>query len=70
MFALDLALAGVGVAYLFEPLARRHISNGDLRITLPEAAIEKPGLFVYFPRRAAEAPKLRAFVDAVRRRLK
>ena len=26
-------------------------------------AIEEPGLFLYFPRRAAMAPKLRAFID-------
>ncbi|KAB2851020.1 MAG: LysR family transcriptional regulator [Hyphomicrobiaceae bacterium] len=66
LLALDLALAGVGVAYLFEPLARRHIRSGALRWLLPESAIEEPGLFLYFPRRANEAPKLRAFIDAAR----
>lgn len=66
LFALELALAGVGVAYLFEPLVRAHLRSGALRCVLPEAAIEEPGLFLYFPRRASEAPKLRAFIDAVR----
>lgn len=66
LFALDLALAGVGVAYLFEPLVREHLRSGALRRILPEAAIEEPGLFLYFPRRASEAPKLRAFIDAAR----
>lgn len=66
LLALDLALAGVGIAYLFEPLVRRHIREGALRWLLPESAIEEPGLFLYFPRRASEAPKLRAFIDAAR----
>lgn len=67
LMALDLAVAGVGIAYLFEPLARHHIRSGALRWLLPDSAIEEPGLFLYFPRRASEAPKLRAFIDAARR---
>jgi DNA-binding transcriptional LysR family regulator len=66
LLALDLALAGVGIAYLFEPLVRRHIREGALRWLLPDSAIEEPGLFLYFPRRASEAPKLRAFIDAAK----
>ena len=69
LFALELALAGVGVAYLFEPLARHHIRADRLRWIMPEAAIEEPGLFLYFPRRATQAPKLRAFIDAAKARL-
>src|SRR6202035_1712032 len=61
--AKDLALAGVGIAYLFEPLVRKEIQGGTLRWVLPQAAIDEPGLFLYFPRRAAEAPKLRAFIQ-------
>jgi len=68
LFAIDLALAGVGIAYLFEPLVRRQLRAGELRWILPGAAIEEPGLFLYFPRRASEAPKLRAFIDAARER--
>jgi DNA-binding transcriptional LysR family regulator len=65
-YAKELALAGVGIAYLFEPLVRKEIDAGRLRRVLPQAAIEEPGLFLYFPRRAAEAPKLRAFIQAAR----
>ena len=64
--ARDLALAGVGLAYLFEPLVRADIEAGRLTELLPEAAIEEAGLFLYFPRRAAMAPKLRAFIDTAR----
>ncbi|RWK11765.1 MAG: LysR family transcriptional regulator [Mesorhizobium sp.] len=61
--AIDLALAGVGLAYVFEPLVRTDLAAGRLVQILPKTAIEEPGLFLYFPRRAAMAPKLRAFID-------
>jgi DNA-binding transcriptional LysR family regulator len=64
--ARDLALAGIGIAYIFEPLVRDDLAAGRLVELMPEAAIEEPGLFVYFPRRAAMAPKLRAFLDVAR----
>ena len=65
-FARDLALAGVGIAYIFEPLVRSDIREQRLRWLLPQAAIEEPGLFLYFPQRASLAPKLRAFIDTAR----
>jgi DNA-binding transcriptional LysR family regulator len=61
--ARSLALAGVGLAYLFEPLVRADVEAGSLVQVLPECAIEEPGLFLYFPRRSSMAPKLRAFID-------
>jgi DNA-binding transcriptional LysR family regulator len=65
-YARDLALAGVGIAYVFEPLARKEIRAGRLLRLLPQAAIEEDGLFLYFPRRASLAPKLRAFIEAAK----
>lgn len=61
--AIDLALAGVGLTYVFEPLVRADLAAGRLVQILPQTAIEEPGLFLYFPRRASMAPKLRAFID-------
>jgi DNA-binding transcriptional LysR family regulator len=66
LYAKELALAGVGIAYLFEPLVREEIRKGSLHWVLPEAAIDEPGLFLYFPRRASEAPKLRTFIQVAR----
>jgi len=66
LYAKELALAGVGIAYLFEPLARSEIRDRTLRRVLPGSAIEEPGLFLYFPRRAADAPKLRTFINVTR----
>jgi DNA-binding transcriptional LysR family regulator len=69
-FARDLALAGVGIGYIFEPLVRSDLRDERLRWVLPQAAIEEQGLFLYFPQRAALAPKLRAFIDEARRFLR
>jgi DNA-binding transcriptional LysR family regulator len=68
--ALSLALAGVGIAYVLEPLARRYIREGSLKWLLPETAVEHDGLFLYYPRRASLAPKLRAFIDLAKKTLK
>jgi DNA-binding transcriptional LysR family regulator len=65
-FARELALAGCGIAYIFEPLVRREISEGRLRWILHGAAIEEDGLFLYYASRASLAPKLRAFIDAAK----
>jgi DNA-binding transcriptional LysR family regulator len=65
-YAKELALAGVGIAYIFEPLVRGEIREGRLHWVLPEAAVEEPGLFLYYPRRASNAAKLRAFIDVAR----
>src|SRR5271168_5635544 len=68
--ALSLALAGVGIAYIFEPLARRYLREGSLEWLLPETAVRSEGLFLYYPRRASLAPKLRAFIDVAKKTLK
>jgi DNA-binding transcriptional LysR family regulator len=57
-------VAGIGIAYIFAPLVRMDIAAARLRQVLPRTAVEEPGFFLYFPRRSAAAPKLRAFIDA------
>lgn len=65
-YARELALAGLGIAYVMEPLVRSHLENGLLTEVIPEAAIWEPGLFLYFPKAASRAAKIRAFLDVVR----
>lgn len=64
--ARELALAGIGIAYLFEPLVRSELRTGRLTQVLPAASIQEPGLFLYFPRHGSQAPRLRAFIDVIR----
>jgi DNA-binding transcriptional LysR family regulator len=70
MQALSLALAGVGIAYVAEPLARRCLREGSLEWLLPQSATEYDGMFLYYPKRASLAPKLRAFIDVAKKALK
>jgi DNA-binding transcriptional LysR family regulator len=70
LYTVDLALAGVGIAYVFEPMVRADIRDRRLRWLIPAASIEEPGLFLYFPRHASEMPRLRAFIDTARDVLK
>lgn len=67
MYAVDAALAGYGLAYVFEPLVSDALASGALVQVLGEHAIEEPGLFVYFSERTAGIPKLRAFLDSLAR---
>ena len=64
--AIELALAGIGLAYVFEPLVQADIQAGRLVQLLGDYAVTEGGLFLYFPRRAELAPKLRAFIDTIR----
>lgn len=66
LYAVQLALDGVGLVYLFEPLVAEALKDGRLIEVLPSTVIEEPGLFLYFPQRASQAPKLRAFIDTAR----
>jgi DNA-binding transcriptional LysR family regulator len=66
IYAKELALLGVGIAYLFEPLVQAELRDGTLRRVLPRAGVEEPGLFLYFPRRAGQQAKVRALIDVAR----
>jgi DNA-binding transcriptional LysR family regulator len=68
--ALSLALAGIGIAYVVELLARPYLRDGSLKWLLPQTAVEDDGAFLYYPRRASLAPKLRAFIDVAKKTLK
>jgi DNA-binding transcriptional LysR family regulator len=61
--ALSPALAGIGIAYVVDLLARLYIRDGSLKWLLPRTAVEQEGAFLYYPRRASLAPKLRAFIE-------
>jgi len=67
---LDFALAGLGIIYIFEPWVEDELADGRLVELLPEASVEETGLFLYFPERAGNNPKLRAFIDTAKMVLK
>jgi DNA-binding transcriptional LysR family regulator len=61
-----LAIAGVGLLYMFEPEIADELRRGRLRLVLEQYSAAVPGFFLYFPNRAQVSPALRAFVNVAR----
>lgn len=64
---IDAALAGSGIAYVFESLAAPHLEVGRLMRVLEDWCPYYPGFFIYYPSRAQIPAALRAFIDFVKR---
>ncbi len=60
---LEAALAGVGLAFVFEALAERELARGELVRVLADWCPAFPGFFLYYPSRRQLRPALRAFID-------
>jgi DNA-binding transcriptional LysR family regulator len=65
---LDAALEGVGLAQVPEPLAAQALAAGKLVTVLAPFAPMSPGMFLYYPGKRQVLPKLRAFIDHVKKR--
>ncbi|NDZ18464.1 LysR family transcriptional regulator [Variovorax sp. WS11] len=64
---LGAALSGVGLAQVPEPIAVEHVIAGRLQEVLSTCASTTPGVFLYHSGRRQVLPKLRAFIDHIRR---
>jgi DNA-binding transcriptional LysR family regulator len=64
---LGAAIRGVGLAQLPGPMAAGPIADGRLAALLTSFAVATPGVFLYYPQRRQVPPKLRAFIDHVKR---
>lgn len=65
---IDAALAGFGLAYMPEELARPHIKNGRLQTVLKDWCPTFPGLHIFFASRRQSSPALSLIVEALRYR--
>jgi DNA-binding transcriptional LysR family regulator len=61
------AIRGVGLAQVPGPFAREAVADGRLRALLTRFAVMTPGVFLYHPGRRQVLPKLRAFIEHVKR---
>jgi DNA-binding transcriptional LysR family regulator len=66
---LRLARIGLGLAYVTEMAVGEDLASGSLISVLSEHITPSAGLFLYFPARTQSQPKLRAFIDMLRRKL-
>src|SRR6266851_1590655 len=67
----EVAVEATGNTVINDPmyaldLVRADIAAGHLTQVLPKSSSQWPGLFLYYPKRAALAPKLRAFIDTTK----
>jgi DNA-binding transcriptional LysR family regulator len=64
---LGAAIEGMGLAQLPAPVAAEPVKAGNLVRVLEPFAPEAPGVFLYYPDRRQMLPKLRAFIDHVKK---
>lgn len=66
--AVDVAVGGAGIVYMFEDWLRPHLDSGKLEPVLPDWWPSFSGPFLYYSGRNLLPAPLRAFVDFVRAR--
>ena len=64
--AVDAAIAGVGIVYLFEDWLRPHLDSGALEPVLEPWWLRFSGPFLYYPGRRLVPAPLRAFIDFIK----
>ena len=64
--AVEAALAGTGIIYLFEDWLRPHLASGALEPVLEPWWLRFSGPFLYYPGRRLLPAPLRAFVDFIK----
>jgi DNA-binding transcriptional LysR family regulator len=64
--AVDAAIAGTGIIYLFEDWLRPHFDSGRLEPVLEPWWLRFSGPFLYYPGRRLVPAPLRAFVDFIK----
>jgi DNA-binding transcriptional LysR family regulator len=64
---LGAAIEGAGLAQVPEPIAAAPVAAGRLVRVLEPFAPMAPGMFLYYPGRNQMTPKLRAFIDHLKR---
>ena len=64
--AVEAAVAGTGIIYIFEDWLRQHFKSGALEAVLEPWWLRFSGMFLYYPGRRLVPAPLRAFVDFVK----
>lgn len=65
---VEAALAGFGLAYVFEDVVSKHIGKGDLVQVLDDWCQPFSGYHLYYPSRRQPTPAFAVLIEALRRR--
>lgn len=65
---INAAVAGIGLAYVPEPLVTSYLASGQLKQVLSDYCPHFSGYHLYYPNRRQASPAFAAFVDALRYR--
>jgi DNA-binding transcriptional LysR family regulator len=65
---LEAARSGLGIGWLFRQNVADDLRSHRLVSVLDEFAVERPGLFLYYPKGNSRLEMLRAFIEAMRER--
>lgn len=64
--AIELALAGVGIAYCLEDRVSGYIRDGSLRVVLPDWAPTEPAMHLYYPGHRRVPQGLKELIEVLR----
>jgi DNA-binding transcriptional LysR family regulator len=67
LLAIDAAVEGLGVVYSPEETISDKLRSGKLEVILDQFTGISSGVYLYYPQRSQVHPKLRAFIDHVKR---
>ena len=69
-FAVQAAIEGLGIAFPTQQLSAPHVAAGRLVCLLESWSAPFPGFFLCYPSPRQMAPALRAFIDAIRAKVR
>lgn len=64
---LKAAVNGIGVTLYLEEMIQRELCSKKLEIVLDPYSTKSNGFYLYYPKRSQVMPKLRAFIDHVKK---
>jgi DNA-binding transcriptional LysR family regulator len=70
LLMLEAALDGDGITYTTEEAVKRHLKSGKLELVLEKYYTSSDGFYLYFPKRSQILPKLRVFIDHIKKEIK
>lgn len=68
LLAIDAAINDAGIVYTTQDVIQDRVMAGKLEIILPQFAPHSTGFYLYYPSKEQVLPKLRAFIDYVKKR--